>query len=509
MGPRMINKVPQQELQVRRLVESGRLAEANALFDAVLAEKAAADPDPWRRAAVLLNRGVCAWRLGRIPLALELAAEGWVELEHEPAEGAAAAETIGLLGYLLESIGHRRPALDMFRRALRLARSAGDIETLVIALQRVGGGLNHRAHMGELGAAHVLFSEAHGVLTEAVAIAPEDSPMRAKVLATHAGSLAGIGELEEAEKQAVAAEELATEREDLWAAALAHWTLAGIRRSQRRLDEARTLASRAVVTAQRVADTNMLNAFALTMARICAEMGDHVGESEALRMVHSGHRKVIDTLQEGLGQALEQRRLAVQAQRLAFAAKQAAHRDSLTGLVNRRGLEIQAPALLERTAARGQVPWLVLVDVDWFKGVNDNAGHAAGDIALREIATLLRQETRSDDLVSRWAGDEFIVLLVGSGEDRRDAGPVVAERIRAAVAGHQWNQVLSGDRQPTVSVGVAGGPAQLDLLFAAADMALYRAKRQGRNRVEVHSPEEQEQVEGGPLPHRRPRTARS
>ncbi|GGI69007.1 hypothetical protein GCM10011581_02530 [Saccharopolyspora subtropica] len=191
-------------------------------------------------------------------------------------------------------------------------------------------------------------------------------------------------------------------------------------------------------------------------------------------------------LQEGLGQALEQRRVAVQAQRMALAAREAALRDPLTGLTNRLGLERRAPVLLEHTAALGRIPWLVLIDVDWFKDVNDMAGHTAGDVVLQEVAHLLRRECRADDLICRWAGDEFVVLLVDGSEESRDAGPVVAERIRAAVHSHDWRLVLGQiTKEPTVSIGVAAGPANLEHLFAAADIALYRAKRAGRNRVEI------------------------
>jgi len=94
-----------------------------------------------------------------------------------------------------------------------------------------------------------------------------------------------------------------------------------------------------------------------------------------------------------------------------MAAQEAAARDPLTGLANRLGLERSAQQLLEGTASKGKVPWLVLVDVDWFKDVNDDAGHAAGDAALAGDRRLLRRECRSDDLVARWAGDEFVVLL--------------------------------------------------------------------------------------------------
>jgi two-component system cell cycle response regulator len=193
-------------------------------------------------------------------------------------------------------------------------------------------------------------------------------------------------------------------------------------------------------------------------------------------------------MQEGLGQALEQRRLAVAAQRLAVAAQQAASRDPLTGLANRLGLEQASGELLPTAASRGRVPWLVLVDIDHFKEINDTAGHPAGDAVLREVSRLLRRECRSGDLVARWAGDEFVILLTSSNTDterRTDAGPILAERIRTAVGRHRWSVMLDIGDGPTVSIGVARGRGTLDMLFADADAALYRAKRAGWDRVEV------------------------
>jgi diguanylate cyclase (GGDEF)-like protein len=157
----------------------------------------------------------------------------------------------------------------------------------------------------------------------------------------------------------------------------------------------------------------------------------------------------------------------------------------LTGVANRLGLERSAPTLLEATLSSGHQPWLVLVDVDDFKGVNDDAGHAAGDAVLRQIAGLALHECRQEDLVARWAGDEFVVLLSSTGAA---AGPAVAERIRAAVADYDWTTAIGPARRPTVSIGVTCGSGNLDALFAAADIALYQAKRAGRNRVAVHRP---------------------
>lgn len=197
----------------------------------------------------------------------------------------------------------------------------------------------------------------------------------------------------------------------------------------------------------------------------------------------------METLQEGLRQALEQRRLAIRARRLATAAQEAAVRDPLTGLVNRLGLERTAAERLKRAGEPITTPWLMLIDVDGFKEVNDAAGHAAGDATLREIAKLVRGACRAEDLIARWAGDEFVVLLCQSSEAGLSGGRLgltVAERIRSAVHDHNWAGVLGTVEGPTVSIGVATGHGDLNGLFTAADAALYRAKRQGRNRVECH-----------------------
>lgn len=472
------------DLRVRVLLNAGRLPEANAVFDEVVT-KTPPSADRWVRSAVLVHRAVMAWRLGRIPLALELAAEGWLDVDSETTDSPAAAQTMGTLGYLLEGIGHRHAALDMVRRAVAVARRANGPDTLAHCLQRLGGTLNFRAVSGPPAAAPATFEEARGYLAEGLTLDTVDDHVHRGLLGAYGRALAGIGELEQAEKAGQRTLELAAGVNDKWGMAVGNWVLATVRRDKGDLVSARTLASRSVTAAQSINDTSLLLRFSLDLANICSEMDDAVGEAAALRCSVAAGQKASETLQEGLGQALEHRQAALRAQQVAVAAQEAAARDPLTGLANRLGLEAAAARLLEGTASRGRVPWLVLVDVDWFKDVNDDAGHAAGDAALREIAQLLRRECRTDDLVARWAGDEFVVLLGDGGNSDLEVGPTVAERIRAAVDGHDWSMVLGTTRRPTVSIGVAAGPAKLDQLFAAADMALYRAKRQGRNRVEV------------------------
>ncbi|MDI2031947.1 diguanylate cyclase [Saccharopolyspora sp. TS4A08] len=480
--------IPAQDRLVRQLLDAGRFTRADAAFDELLAGGSNSVDSRWVRSTVLVHRAVLAWRLGRIPLALELLTDGWTELDTQPPTGGSAAHTISMLGFMLEGIGRRGPAMDLMSLAVQIARESGDQPTLAHCQLREGISRVFRAATHPDQAAHQ-FAAARELSEEAQSLA-KPGRVKRSALAVLARSLAGMGEVETAERVAHEALKLARDSSDIYATAMANWVLAGIKRSEGVLTEARTFASRALEGAENVHESLLMMRFSSELAEICRSLGDPVGEAAALRRAVTAAFSAVDILKEGLGQALEQRRVATQAQRMAMAAREAALRDPLTGLANRLGLERMAPVLLERTAAAGRIPWLVLLDVDWFKDVNDFAGHTAGDVVLQEVANMLRRECRAGDLLCRWAGDEFVVLLVDAAEDSREAGPLVAERIRAAVNAHDWRLVLGRlEKKPTVSIGVAAGPNDLDQLFASADIALYKAKRAGRNRVETESRE--------------------
>jgi two-component system cell cycle response regulator len=159
--------------------------------------------------------------------------------------------------------------------------------------------------------------------------------------------------------------------------------------------------------------------------------------------------------------------------------------DPLTGLRNRLYLRSYLEA-----AMRTQPAAALLVDVDHFKAVNDAHGHTMGDAALHAVAERLRTHSRAADVVARWGGEEFVVAMVGAtAEDAMAA----AERLRAAVAEAPVARDAAGaPLWTTVSIGVAlaarGGA--VDALLEAADAALYRAKRAGRDRVEFAGPED-------------------
>jgi diguanylate cyclase (GGDEF)-like protein len=474
---------PSADRLVLTLLEAGRVDEANQLFDRLLTEPPTST-DRLTRASALIYRAISAWRLGRIPLGLELAAEGWTELDGGPIEGAEVAQAIGRLGYLLDSIGRRAEALHMARRSVELARRCGDPEVLAHCLQRLGGGLNLIAMDADPGHRREVFAEARQHLEEALTLA-NDPRVHRSLLGTLARSLAGLGELDRAEELALRTIELSEQVEYGWGACVGRWVLSTVCRQRGSLLEARQQLLAAAQAAERVEDTALMQFVGMDLAEVGRELGDAPTEVAALRYVLAASHRSIDTLREGLGQALEQRRLAVRAQRLAAAAAQAAARDPLTGLGNRLGLEQSAPTLLDNVVTTNRVAWLILVDVDHFKRINDVAGHPTGDAVLRQIGKVLRTECRITDLVARWAGDEFVVLLAADAGDHA-AGAAVAERIRAAVAACDWSLMGTDGLFPTVSVGVATGSGDLDGLFTLADSAMYRAKRLGRNRVELH-----------------------
>jgi diguanylate cyclase (GGDEF)-like protein len=152
--------------------------------------------------------------------------------------------------------------------------------------------------------------------------------------------------------------------------------------------------------------------------------------------------------------------------------------DPLTGAFNRRHLDTCLVHAMERLNRLGEPASLLLFDVDRFKEINDELGHAAGDEVLKRLVKVIARRTRRGDLLFRIGGEEFAVLLAGAaGADALVAG----EEIRACVESAR----LLGGRAVTISIGVSElvGEQSAGEWIADADEALYAAKRRGRNRV--------------------------
>lgn len=160
--------------------------------------------------------------------------------------------------------------------------------------------------------------------------------------------------------------------------------------------------------------------------------------------------------------------------------------DPLTGALNRHAFDLVFEVTLRDAQRNDQRLSTILIDIDFFKEINDTHGHLAGDQVLHRITGIIRGQLREADVMARWGGEEFLVLLKDCPLENAVS---VAEKLREAVAGHDFG-LLGGAPQArtlTISLGVAGHAAgdTADSLFGRADRALYLAKRNGRNRVEA------------------------
>jgi diguanylate cyclase (GGDEF)-like protein len=165
-------------------------------------------------------------------------------------------------------------------------------------------------------------------------------------------------------------------------------------------------------------------------------------------------------------------------------------RDALTGLYNRWYVTEKIDSEMNRALRHGSPVSLLMLDIDYFKKVNDEYGHPAGDEVLKSVGKVLKESCRVYDVPARYGGEEFCIILP---ETRTNNTMVVAERIRARLAG--WPVPVRDDHEITVtaSIGIAGHDItdepvlNASSLIDRADRALYSAKHRGRNRVELWS----------------------
>jgi diguanylate cyclase (GGDEF)-like protein len=165
--------------------------------------------------------------------------------------------------------------------------------------------------------------------------------------------------------------------------------------------------------------------------------------------------------------------------------RELAIRDPLTGLFNRRYLEESLALEMIRAMRKPYPIGIIMADIDHFKRFNDLYSHAAGDAVLVQIADLLRAQVRSSDVICRYGGEEFVLILP---EASREITCLRAESIRASAGQLRLQYESQALQTLTLSLGVAIFPdhgATIEALLSAADAALYRAKHAGRNRVRV------------------------
>ena len=161
--------------------------------------------------------------------------------------------------------------------------------------------------------------------------------------------------------------------------------------------------------------------------------------------------------------------------------------DALTGLYNRRYMTNHLTTLVEEGAHSGKPLSLMLLDIDYFKAVNDTYGHAAGDEVLQEFGRRISANVRGIDLACRLGGEEFVVVMTDTDAETAIA---IAERLRTRVAERAFKTEVEQAIEVTVSIGLAGAIWPYDsaeALLERADQALYKAKRDGRNRVNTEA----------------------
>jgi diguanylate cyclase (GGDEF)-like protein len=182
-------------------------------------------------------------------------------------------------------------------------------------------------------------------------------------------------------------------------------------------------------------------------------------------------------------EAEQWRRQAEELRVRADVATQESLQDSLTGLANRRALDARLWSELRLVEQRGGTFSVALIDVDYFKQINDGWGHDVGDTVLRELAELLTKSIVDGDFVARNGGEEFVILF--GGQTLHEAS-VACEWLRRRVQAHDWSRFMPG-RDVTISLGLTEAMPLDDVarLIRRADQQMYAAKRGGRNRLIV------------------------
>ncbi|TLM65183.1 MAG: GGDEF domain-containing protein, partial [Deltaproteobacteria bacterium] len=198
-----------------------------------------------------------------------------------------------------------------------------------------------------------------------------------------------------------------------------------------------------------------------------------------------GEQARADAIREKIFKAeayLKQSLSVIEAKRLMNTLRESALKDPLTGLYNRRFLQDHANHVISGTLRRKKCLGMIMCDLDYFKQVNDQHGHDVGDVVLKETAHLILKGVREADIVLRFGGEEFFVLLT-------DINPgdayIVADKIRQSFEDHKF-KIPSGILKKTLSLGVSEFPGDSEGFWQCikyADVALYKAKESGRNRA--------------------------
>jgi diguanylate cyclase (GGDEF)-like protein len=398
-----------------------------------------------------------------------------LSLKEELGNLQGQAHTLNELGDAYQRIGDRRRALDYYQKALDIRTRIGDKRGQGVTLANIGSVHQQQNEMDE---AEKFYLQSLNILREVGHKYAETSTL------TRLGKLLiEKNECERALQYLLPALALAEEiKSKEWtykaheALAQAYERLGNLKKALSHFKAFHALKEEVMTreTAQK-----------LRTMSIQHDTEKAQRESEIYRLKNVELVKANEELQrlmESLREANTQKTaLLLQVQEQAKALERQAREDSLTKLFNRRYLDSQLEQELDRAKRYARPLSVAMLDIDFFKQVNDRFSHQVGDEVLRELAKILRSESRSNDIIGRYGGEEFVIIFP---ETPLLKAVSACEKTRLMIQAYNWQKVHP-ELSITVSIGVVERTTQenIDQLLSAADKKLYEAKRTGRNKV--------------------------
>lgn len=423
------------------------------------------------------HRLLCTFfdRIGDYAAALEHAVRA-VELTSDSQPARMRVGHIMGLAAALARTGSWDLARERYRTAEEIAAPFGDVDLRLHLLNDLSW-LEHDAgnldRSLEIAQRMQAYAAAHGV------------PLPASALDTVARAQMGLGRYADAERtmQAVTeAGEAVLEEEDFDGLAEALLTVAEIQRMQGRIADARATLQRCLRLCDQGDLVSVRVYVRLEQAELAAADGNYREAFELYKVFHAEAESLVSAESDARARTLQAAFETTEARREGQRFREMSLRDPLTGLHNRRYVDDELPSLIRQSIDDDSALTVALVDLDFFKVVNDTLSHDVGDEVLRRVAAILVATVPDAGFIARMGGEEFLLVLPLLAPAEANA---LLEQVRAAIAMHPWPE-LTAAVPVTVSIGatrVRPDRATPAALLGHADRNLYAAKHAGRNRV--------------------------
>jgi len=432
-------------------------------------------------AALVLSSGF--WRIGDTETAISVI-ESEVDRAFRLGDRELLAAVHRALGVALSEIGGHVAGVSTLERAFGFALESGVARAICECANSLGNAIFASSRRAEPEAKADALANAEAMIRSALDVASEEGDLPA--IAAAEASLGAViierGDWVEGRLWAARALDKTRSSGDLLSEGYALLLLAECDRELGAIEQALASLEQAYAIAAAQEAKPLLGRVHLQISQTFERAGRHAEALAHYKRHHALEREIAADIGEQRARMstlrvdTERARREVERARAESQAwSDAAERDSLTGIGNRRAFDRALGAMLARGGSRCA---LALIDCDRFKEVNDRASHLAGDRVLQRIAQVLTQASRRTDLAARFGGDEFAIVFADAGLEHASA---ICERIRRAIERHADD----GAPSVTVSIGLAeAAPGDgVASLLARADAALYRAKADGRNRV--------------------------